>query len=133
MSFSVMPWMLGHFAEAYLRVYGKSGVSVIKNLYAAFEPEMQEYGIGTISELFDGDPPHKPSGAISMATAVAELLRSGERDGLFEATLASLGVEAWGKESAPGVYVRAGAVEAHGVLEAGPARAPRDVKGPQGR
>lgn len=75
---SVMPWMLGHFAEAYLRVYGKSGVSVIKNLYAAFEPEMQEYGIGTISELFDGDPPHKPSGAISMATAVAELLRIDE-------------------------------------------------------
>ncbi len=72
---SVMPWMLGHFAEAYFRVYGKSGLSVIKNMYTSFEPEMQEYGIGTISELFDGDPPHKPSGAISMATAVAELLR----------------------------------------------------------
>jgi len=72
---SVMPWMLGHFAAAYFSVYGKSGLSVIKNLYTSFEPEMQEYGIGTISELFDGDPPHKPSGAISMATAVAELLR----------------------------------------------------------
>ncbi|MCF8364170.1 MAG: amylo-alpha-1,6-glucosidase, partial [Bacteroidales bacterium] len=72
---SVMPWLVGHFAEAYLKVYGNSGLSVVKNLYNTFEPEMQEYGIGTISELFDGDPPHKPSGATSMATAVAELLR----------------------------------------------------------
>lgn len=72
---SVVPWLIGHFAEAYLRVYGKSGMRVVKNLYMSFESEMQEYGIGTISELFDGDPPHRPAGAISMATAVAELLR----------------------------------------------------------
>ncbi len=72
---SVMPWLVGHFAEGYLKIYGKAGISVVKNLYNSFESEMQEYGIGTISELFDGDPPHKPSGATSMATAVAELLR----------------------------------------------------------
>lgn len=72
---SVMPWLVGNFAEAYLRIYGKAGLPVVKNLYKAFEPEMQEYGIGTISELFDGDPPHKPSGAVSMAAAVAELMR----------------------------------------------------------
>jgi len=71
----VMPWLVGHFAEACINVYGKNGLGVVKNLYDAFEPEMQEYGIGTISELFDGDPPHPPSGATSMATAVAELLR----------------------------------------------------------
>lgn len=72
---SVVPWLVGHFAEAYLNVYGKGGIPIVQHLYDAFEPEMQEYGIGTISELFDGDPPHKPSGALSMATAVAELLR----------------------------------------------------------
>jgi predicted glycogen debranching enzyme len=72
---SVVPWLVGHFAEAYLKVYGKSGYRVVKNLFSSFESEMQEYGIGTISEIFDGDPPHRSSGAISMATAVAELLR----------------------------------------------------------
>lgn len=72
---SVMPWTLGHFADSYLKVFGKSGLGVVKNLYKGFEPVMQDYGIGTISELYDGDPPHTPSGAISQATAVAELLR----------------------------------------------------------
>jgi len=72
---SVLPWLFGAFAEAYLKIYGKGGLSIVTNLYKSFETEMQEYGIGTISELFDGDPPHYPSGAISQATAVAELLR----------------------------------------------------------
>jgi predicted glycogen debranching enzyme len=72
---SVMPWTIGHYAEAYLKLHKKSGLAVIKKLYNGFEPMMQEYGIGTISELYDGDPPHIPSGAISQATAVAELLR----------------------------------------------------------
>jgi len=72
---SVMPWTIGHYAEAYLKVYQKGGLAVIKNIYKGFEPMIQEYGIGTISELYDGDPPHIPSGAISQATAVAELLR----------------------------------------------------------
>jgi predicted glycogen debranching enzyme len=75
---TVLTWLIGHFAEAYLRVYGKSAVSVVNNIYRGFEPEMQSYGIGTISEIFDGDPPHSPSGAISMAAAVAELLRINE-------------------------------------------------------
>jgi glycogen debranching enzyme len=70
-----MHWLVGHFAEAYLNVYGADGLKVVKNLYRAFEPEMQVYGIGTISELYDGDPPHNPSGAVSMAASVAELLR----------------------------------------------------------
>lgn len=75
---SVAPSMIGHYAGAYLNLYKKAGLSVIKKLYKGFEPEMQQYGIGTISELFDGDPPHFPSGATSMATAVAELLRMNE-------------------------------------------------------
>jgi len=72
---SVMPWMLGHYADAYMKLYKKGGLAIIKNLYTGMEPNMQEYGIGTISELYDGDPPHFPSGATSQATAVAELLR----------------------------------------------------------
>jgi len=83
---SVLPWLFGAFSEAYLKIYGKGGLSVVKNLYKSFEPEMQVYGIGTISELFDGDPPHYPSGAISQATAVAELLRVNEMIKSFEGT-----------------------------------------------
>ncbi len=75
---TVVTWLIGHFAEAYLKVYGKSAIPVIRNIYTGFEPEMQSYGIGTISEIFDGDPPHNPSGAISMAASVAELLRVNE-------------------------------------------------------
>ncbi len=75
---SVVAWLSGHYAEAYLRVYKKSGLYVLRNLYKGIEPELQNYGIGTISEIYDGDPPHNPSGAISMATSVAELLRANE-------------------------------------------------------
>jgi len=72
---SVRPWLLGHFAEGYLKIHGKSGLGMIKNLYAGFEPVLTEYGIGTISEVYDGDPPHTPRGAISYADSVAELIR----------------------------------------------------------
>ncbi len=72
---SAFPWMLGQFADGYLRIHGKSGLSLIKNLYAGFEGEMIEAGVGTISELYYGDPPHKGKGAISQAWSVAELLR----------------------------------------------------------
>ncbi|MBK7029421.1 MAG: glycogen debranching enzyme family protein [Bacteroidales bacterium] len=72
---AAFPWLLGHFAEAYLKLFEKAGVSYIEKIYAGFEEVMSEHGIGTISELYDGDPPHKPSGAISQAWSVAELLR----------------------------------------------------------
>ncbi|GIV35126.1 MAG: 4-alpha-glucanotransferase [Chitinophagales bacterium] len=72
---TVWPWLLGHFAEAYLKVYGNEGVAFIRQLYEGFAPEMTRHGISTISEIFDGDPPHYPNGAISQAWSVAELLR----------------------------------------------------------
>lgn len=72
---TVWPWLIGHFAEAYLSLYEKSGVALIRNFYNGIEKEMSRHGIGSISELFDGDPPSKPGGAISHAGSVAELLR----------------------------------------------------------
>ncbi|NCC72729.1 MAG: amylo-alpha-1,6-glucosidase [Sphingobacteriia bacterium] len=75
---SVVAWLSGHYSEAYLKVYKKGGLQIVKNLFNELEAEMQTYGITTISEIFDGDPPHNPSGAISMATSVAELLRINE-------------------------------------------------------
>ena len=72
---SVFPWLFGHFAEAWLKLYEQSGVAFITKYFEGFEEVMSEHGIGTISELYDGDPPYKPSGAISQAWSVSELLR----------------------------------------------------------
>lgn len=72
---SVHVWLICHFAEGYLRLYEQSGLAFIEELYGKFEEVMSEHGIGTISEVYDGDPPHKPGGAISQAWNVAELLR----------------------------------------------------------
>lgn len=72
---TVWPWLLGHFVEGYLKVYGKSGIPYVKGLYNGFEQVVNEHGIGTVSEIYDGDPPHAARGAISQAWSVAELLR----------------------------------------------------------
>lgn len=72
---SAFPWLLGHFAEGYLKIHQKSGIGFIQRLFNDFESEMTETGIGTISELYFGNPPQKGKGAISQAWSVAELLR----------------------------------------------------------
>ena len=72
---SVWPWLLGAYSEAYLKLHGKKGRPFIESLYNGFEDEMTESGIGTISEVYNGDPPHIAGGAISQAWNVAELLR----------------------------------------------------------
>lgn len=68
-------WLLGAYAEAYLKVFTKTGVEHIEELYNGFNNVMTEAGIGTISEVYDGNPPHKAAGAISQAWSVSELLR----------------------------------------------------------
>lgn len=72
---TVWPWLLGAFAEAYLKLHGASGKPFIESVYKGFEKEMFANGIGTLSEVYNGDPPHKAGGAISQAWNVAELLR----------------------------------------------------------
>lgn len=72
---TVWPWLLGHFCEAYLKVHGKNGIDFVENIFYSFEEDMFTYGIATIPEIYDGDPPHAPKGAISQAWSVGELLR----------------------------------------------------------
>jgi predicted glycogen debranching enzyme len=69
------PWLLGAFTDAYLQIHGKSGINKIKQLVDSFEQEMKTHGIGTISELYNGDPPYAGKGAISQAWSVAEVRR----------------------------------------------------------
>lgn len=75
---TVWPWLLEHFARGYLVVYKRSGEQQIKRLYEGFEEALTDGGIGSISEVYDGNPPNNPKGGISQATAVAALLRVGE-------------------------------------------------------
>lgn len=72
---TVWPWLLGPFCEGWLRVYGKQGVQKVRKLIYGFEEVMNEHGISTISEIYDGDPPHAPNGSISQAWSVGEVLR----------------------------------------------------------
>jgi len=72
---TVWPWLLGPFCEGWLRIYGKQGVNKVRKLIYGFEEVMSEHGVSTISEIYDGDPPHAPRGAISQAWSVGEILR----------------------------------------------------------
>jgi len=73
---TVWPWLLGHFAEGWLRLNEKSAKSYITEMISGFEEDMYEHGIGTISEVYDGNPPHTPCGAISFASSVGEIIRA---------------------------------------------------------
>ncbi len=69
------PWLMGAYLEAYLRVFGRSGVSFAERMLISMEEEMTLHCIGTIPELFDGNPPFIGRGAISFAMNVAAILR----------------------------------------------------------
>lgn len=70
------PWLMGFYADAYLRVFGLSGVGYIDRMLIGFEDEMSQGCIGSLSQLYDGNPPYTGRGAISHATNVAEVLRT---------------------------------------------------------
>ena len=72
---TVWAWLLGHFAEGYLKLHGKSGKHFVEKIIQGFDSVMSQYGIGTVAEIYDGDPPHRPKGSISQAWSVGELLR----------------------------------------------------------
>lgn len=70
------PWLIGFYADAYLRVFGLSGVGYIDRMLIGFEEEMSQGCIASLSQLYDGNPPYTGRGAVSHATNVAEVLRA---------------------------------------------------------
>lgn len=70
------PWLFGFYADAYLRVFGHSGVSYLDRMLIGYEDEMTQGCVGSLSQLYDGNPPFNGRGAISHATNVAEILRT---------------------------------------------------------
>jgi len=75
---TVWPWLLGAFVKAYLKTHDHANGSIeyMKSLLEGFDEHLETAGIGTISEVFDGDYPHAPGGTISQAWSVAEILRA---------------------------------------------------------
>lgn len=67
-------WLLGPFAIAHYRVHGNAAAA-----RAFLEPmlgQLWSHGLGSLSEIFDGDPPHAARGCIAQAWSVAETLRA---------------------------------------------------------
>lgn len=72
---TVWPWLLGPYIDALLRIRGEAGRETARGLIANMRAHLAEAGIGTISEVFDGDAPHTPRGCIAQAWSVGEVLR----------------------------------------------------------
>jgi predicted glycogen debranching enzyme len=70
----VWAWLIGPFLDAWRRVYPDLGEA--RRILAGLLAHLQDAGVGSVSEIFDADPPHVPRGCIAQAWSVAELLRS---------------------------------------------------------
>ena len=70
------PWLGGFYMEACLKLYKRTRLSFIERQLMGYEDEMFNRCLGTLPELFDGNPPFHGRGAISFAVNVAEILRS---------------------------------------------------------
>ena len=72
---TVWPWLSGFYLETCLKIYKRSGLSWVDRCFIGLEEEMFYHCIGTLPELFDGNPPFSGRGAISFAMNVAAVLR----------------------------------------------------------
>ena len=70
------PWLGGFYMEACLKLYKRTRLSFIERQMVGYEDEMFYLCLGTIPELFDGNPPFHGRGAISFAMNVGEILRT---------------------------------------------------------
>ena len=67
-------WLIGPFVHAFLRVTRDPARAL--TFLAPFENHLKIHGLGTASEIFDGDPPFAPQGCFAQAWTVAEVLRA---------------------------------------------------------
>ncbi len=73
---TVWAWLLGPYLDALMRVRPKTGRAHVKAILDGMMSHVHEAGIGSISEIFDGDYPHAPKGCIAQAWSVGEWLRA---------------------------------------------------------
>jgi predicted glycogen debranching enzyme len=72
---TVWPWLFGFHVEACLRA-GVATHDELRGLLVSFDEHVKDAGVGHVSEVFDGDPPHRPGGTIAQAWSEGELLRA---------------------------------------------------------
>ena len=72
---TVWPWLLGHFAQACINISGFEGFLVVEQIYNDCQTMLGDQCLFTIPEIYNGDAPHKPVGAVAQAWSVAEFLR----------------------------------------------------------
>ena len=70
----VWPNTIAAYSRAYMTVYKHSGLSFMQRMLVGFEVEMSELCIGTLNELYDGNPPYKGHGGMSYAPSVAAVI-----------------------------------------------------------
>jgi predicted glycogen debranching enzyme len=71
---TVWGWLIGPFIDTWLKLHPQDTANVDRML-SGFEQHLGEAGLGTISEIFDAQPPYTPRGCIAQAWSVAEVLR----------------------------------------------------------
>ena len=71
---TVWAWLLGPFALAHVKVYRDAEAA--RSFLLPLADHLADYGVGSIAEIFDGDPPFAPAGCIAQAWSVAETLRA---------------------------------------------------------
>jgi predicted glycogen debranching enzyme len=71
---TVWGWLIGPYVDAWLKLHPEDKAEARKFL-EGFDPHFNEQCIGSISEVFDAEPPYTPRGCIAQAWSVAEVLR----------------------------------------------------------
>jgi predicted glycogen debranching enzyme len=71
---TVWGWLLGPFVQAHLRVFGDPAEAA--SFLEPIANHIRTHGLGTASEVFDGDAPFEPRGCVAQAWTVGELLRT---------------------------------------------------------
>jgi predicted glycogen debranching enzyme len=71
---TVWPWLIGHFIDAWLKLHPDR--TAAREFLQAFPKHLNDAGMGSISEIFDAESPHRPGGCMAQAWSVAEVLRA---------------------------------------------------------
>jgi len=72
---TVWPWLTGSYITARTRLGLSLDTYLVGHILNHFKQHLYDAGLGSVSEIFDGDPPHRPRGCIAQAWSVGELLR----------------------------------------------------------
>ena len=76
----VWGWLMGPFLTALARIHGEEGKARGRAIVEGFAEHLGEAGLGSVSEIFDAEPPFTPRGCFAQAWSVAELLRASVED-----------------------------------------------------